>query len=166
MIVNRKVDKNKTGAGNFLMNDVPKPIYRFLRDNHKCIGCGKCCHCSPIVVNPKDIKVMACALHMSVKEFKKQYTEVYPGHPGLSHFKKENPCAFLDENNRCKIYNARPDVCRNYPLMKGARIPRECETLINLLQSAMDKKGNITELSLLQAQQKLLIRASLHKDQV
>ncbi len=156
--------KKQTGTDNFLMTDIPKPIYRFLRDNHKCIGCGKCCHCSPIVVGPKDIRVMACALHMPVRDFKKQYTEVYPGHPGLSHFKKENPCAFLDENNRCKIYAARPEVCRNYPLMKGVRIPRECETLIELLKSTMDERGNVTELSLLQAQQRILIKAGLNRE--
>ncbi len=157
--------KKPAESSNFIMTDVPKPIYRFLRDNHKCIGCGKCCHCSPIVVGPKDIRVMACALHMNPREFKKQYTEVYPGYPGLSHFKKENPCAFLDENNRCKIYNARPEICRQYPLMKGSRIPRECKTLLDLLATTMDEKGNVTTLSLLQAQQKLMIKASLHKEE-
>jgi len=108
---------------------IPKDIYKRLRDEHKCVGCGKCCNCSPIVISPKDIKVMAFALNMSPKAFKEQYTEVYPGKPGISHFKKEKPCAFLDENNRCKIYNARPDICRSYPLSGGRRIPIECETL-------------------------------------
>jgi len=122
---------------------IPTDLYKRLRDEHKCIGCGRCCHCSPIVINPKDIRVMAYALHMTVKEFKKQYTEVYPGKPGISHFKQENPCAFLDENNKCKIYNARPDICRDYPLSGGRRIPIECETLNTIVDKLMveTKKG-------------------------
>lgn len=108
---------------------IPKDLYKILRATHKCVGCGKCCNCAPIVVNPKDIRVMAFHLNMSPKEFKEKYTEVYPGKPGVSHFKQEKPCAFLDENNRCKIYTARPDVCRSYPLAGGRRIPIECETL-------------------------------------
>lgn len=147
----------------FLMTDVPKPIYRFLRDNHKCIGCGKCCHCSPIAINGKDIRVMACAMHMSVKDFKKEYTKRYPGQPTLSHFKKESPCVFLDENNRCKIYDARPDMCRQYPLLKGLRIPRECQTLLDLLKEIVDEKGDVTTLSLFMAQQRRLIKKNLEE---
>ena len=150
---------------NFLATDVPKPVYRFLRDNHKCIGCGKCCYCSPIVISGKDIRVMACKLGMNVKEFKKQYTEVYPGSPGLSHFKKEGPCVFLDENNRCKIYDARPDMCRLYPLVKGARIPRECNTLLELLAEIMDEKGNVTEETIRIAQQKRLMKVTVGGDE-
>ena len=152
-------------TGKFVMEDVPKDVYRFLRDNHKCIGCGKCCHCTPIVITGKDIRVMACKLGMNVKEFKKQYTRAYPGNNQLSHFKQEGPCAFLDENNRCKIYDARPDVCRNYPLMKGSRIPRECATLLGLLHELVDENGKVSNLSVLKAQQRRLIKASLHKEE-
>jgi len=121
---------------------IPKPIYKYLKNNHSCKQCGKCCHCKPIVITPKDIKVMAFALNMNTKDFKEKYTEVYPGIPGLSHFKNENPCVFLDENNRCKIYNARPNVCRDYPLMHGTRIPKECATLNELIMNLLDEKGN------------------------
>ena len=143
----------------FVMENVPKDVYRFLRDNHKCIGCGKCCHCSPIVITGKDIRVMACALHMNVKEFKKQYTERYPGQKDLSHFKKEAPCAFLDENNKCKIYEARPDICRNYPLMKGSRIPRECMTLLGLLHELVGPDGQVSNLTVIDAQKRRLVKA-------
>jgi Fe-S-cluster containining protein len=122
---------------------LPKPLYRYLRDNHKCIGCGKCCHCSPIVLAGEDIRVMAFKLGMSVKDFKKEYTEVYPGNARLSHFKHENPCAFLDENNKCKIYDSRPAICRAYPLMKGTRIPHECETLNALVGTIINPDGSV-----------------------
>jgi len=157
--------KKTEQSNGFLMTDVPKPIYKYLKDNHKCVGCGRCCYCSPIAVNGKDIRVMACALHMNVKNFKKEYTERYPGHPELSHFKKENPCVFLDEHNKCKIYNARPDMCRQYPLLKGLRIPRECQTLLDLLKEIVNEKGDVTTQSLLIAQQRRLIKASLHKEE-
>ena len=28
---------------------------------------------------------------------------------------KEAPCAFLDEDNYCTVYDARPNACREYP---------------------------------------------------
>lgn len=150
-------------TANYVAENIPKDVYRFLRDNHTCVGCGKCCYCSPIVITGKDIRVMACKLGMNVKEFKKQYTEQYPGVPGLSHFKKESPCTFLDENNRCKIYDARPDVCRHYPLMKGARIPRECVTLLELMQELIGPDGQVSNISVMQAQQRRLIKATMDK---
>jgi len=131
------------------LGDIPKPLYHYLRDNHKCIGCGKCCHCSPIVLSGEDIRVMAFKLGMSPKDFKKQYTEVYPGNNKLSHFKQENPCAFLDENNRCKIYESRPAVCRAYPLMKGTRIPHECDVLNKLVSEVINVDGTANPIPLL-----------------
>lgn len=151
----------KTTNPNYIAENIPKDVYRFLKENHKCVGCGKCCHCSPIVITGKDIRVMACKLGMNVKEFKKQYTEHYPGTNTLSHFKKEKPCAFLDENNRCKIYDARPDVCRLYPLMKGARIPRECATLLELMQELIGPDGQVSNISVIQAQQRRVIKAAM-----
>ncbi len=146
--------------GKFLIENPPKDVYRFLRDNHKCVGCGKCCHCAPIYLNGKDIKVMAFHLNMSIKDFKEKYTEAYPGGVGGSHFKKENPCAFLDENNKCTVYEARPDICRSYPLMKGARIPRECKTLVTLMQELIGPDGQVSNLSVIAAQKKRLEMAA------
>jgi Fe-S-cluster containining protein len=138
----------------FLMNDVPKDVYHFLKENHKCVGCGRCCHCKPIVIMPQDIKRAACALGLSPRDFKKQYTMPYPGDARLSTFKQDSPCAFLDENNRCKIYAARPDVCKNYPLMKGARVPRECKTLLDLVKELVDENGQISNHSVINANKK------------
>jgi Fe-S-cluster containining protein len=148
----------------FLVEDIPKDVYRFLRDNHKCVGCGKCCHCYPIVIVPQDIKRAACALHMTPRDFKKEYTIPYPGDARLSTFKKAAPCIFLDENNRCKIYAARPDVCKNYPLMKGARVPRECQTLLNLFGELVDENGQVSNLSVIAAQKKRLMMATTPKE--
>jgi Fe-S-cluster containining protein len=47
--------------------------------------------------------------------------------------KKElTPCKYLDENNRCTIYENRPDVCKNY-------MPDE----ICMLISTLDKSDKI-----------------------
>ncbi len=121
---------------------IPTPLYRYLRDNHQCQNCGACCHCKPIAITGIDIKVMAFKLGMSPKDFKKQYTEAYPGDARMSHFKQEDPCAFLDENNRCKIYESRPAICRLYPLIGGKRIPSECQVINSLLKQLTDENGN------------------------
>ncbi|MBU1172352.1 MAG: YkgJ family cysteine cluster protein [Proteobacteria bacterium] len=35
--------------------------------------------------------------------------------------KKGSDCLFLDKNRRCRVYDKRPDVCRNHPLIVGPR---------------------------------------------
>jgi Fe-S-cluster containining protein len=149
----------------FLVQHAPKPLLKYIRDNHKCTGCGKCCNCAPIALNGKDIKVMAHHLGMSVKDFKKKYTEMYPGNGNLSHFKQEKPCAFLDENNRCKIYGARPDICRSYPKRLDDNIPGECQHVVELIQETLNEKGDLTQMSLMRAQQRRMIKAAIAKEE-
>ena len=35
--------------------------------------------------------------------------------------KKGNDCIFLNKDRRCHVYDKRPDVCRNHPLLVGPR---------------------------------------------
>lgn len=134
--------KTSHRVGSNIEEKLPKPIYRYLRDKHECLGCGRCCHCYPIKVDGEDIRVMAFHLGLSVKEFKQKYTKPYPGDARWSTFKNTEVCDFLDGNNKCKIYKARPKICRDYPLMRGTRIPQECAKLNELVAGLFDENGN------------------------
>lgn len=86
---------------------VQKPKYKI---EGKCIQCGKCC--SQIrakgMKNEKDLKIMQF-LFPWYKNFyilKIIDEEVILG------------CKNLLKNGKCKIYNFRPFVCRNYPAKK------------------------------------------------
>lgn len=135
-------------------NSIPRDVYKFFRAYHRCIGCGECCYCTPMQITGKDIRVMSCKLGMTVKEFKKQHTEQYPGVIGLSRFRQENPCIFLDENTRCKIYDARPDTCRKFPFNSKLKLPDNCDQIRILIREITAADGTISNESLNRAQER------------
>ncbi|NMC64297.1 MAG: YkgJ family cysteine cluster protein [SAR324 cluster bacterium] len=78
----------------------------------KCLKCGACCHCFPIFASRSDAK-----REPRIKEFGKELQPWlatkkwrYQLHP----LPFLNGCAFLDENNKCRIYQTRPLNCRNF----------------------------------------------------
>ena len=75
----------------------------------KCKNCGKCCRYIPGNVNSKDEQ------KIQEKVFKK-----FTGAPtvnGNKFFrrKRDGSCSFLTTDNKCKIYDIRPMVCRLEP---------------------------------------------------
>jgi hypothetical protein len=79
-----------------------------------CNYCGKCCsESSPLFIHKDELKLLI----MFNTELESEIipNEHYPDH---FRFKEDKPCKFLDlETKRCGIYDSRPQVCRNYPLM-------------------------------------------------
>lgn len=75
-----------------------------------CNNCGACCRtCNPIVLSDEDVYVLREVLGIFfsiyvIREDNKWW------------FSKTAPCAFLNENNTCRIYNYRPTICRQYPV--------------------------------------------------
>tara|TARA_A100001011_G_C14002313_1_gene711937 strand:- start:32 stop:421 length:390 start_codon:yes stop_codon:yes gene_type:complete len=99
------------------------------KKNYDCLNCpGYCCSYARIAVSKKDIKRLAKFFEMNFVKAKKKFTKSYK-------FKNENnktineiilrhrndsifksTCQFLDKKSRsCNVYEARPDVCREYP---------------------------------------------------
>ena len=50
---------------------------------------------------------------MTREAFVSAYLETDPDEPGL--WMNSLPCPFLGEDNRCKIYEVRPEDCRSFP---------------------------------------------------
>ncbi len=83
-----------------------------------CQGCGGCCSGEPgyVWLNQDEINAIAQELQISTIDFIQKYTRNIQGK--ISLIEKPNyDCIFLD-NNRCKIYNARPVQCSTYPFWK------------------------------------------------
>lgn len=77
-----------------------------------CLDCANCCKTTPALLTDEDVNRISRHLKISVRDFLFNYTArdddgdlVY----------KQTPCVFLDGNNYCKIYDARPKACREYP---------------------------------------------------
>ena len=68
-----------------------------------------------MLLTAQDIAAMASSLQLSEDDFIERYTELAVNRSQLS--LKENDeghCIFL-EDNRCIVYDARPEQCRSFP---------------------------------------------------
>jgi len=86
----------------------------------ECIQCGDCCRWSGFVyLNEDDIRLAARFLNMEESAFIQKYAVLGPNRhqlcliPGAG-----RDCVFLCGNN-CRIYPARPQQCRDFPLRWG-----------------------------------------------
>lgn len=95
-----------------------------------CLKCANCCKSMQVIVNGGDIKRMAAALNIPVREFKEKY--VIPTEDGALALKSV-PCVFLETENRCSVYENRPKSCRDFPyLHKSGFRQRTLSVLCNL----------------------------------
>ena len=98
----------------------PRKVDRFALELHQeafsivdCTKCANCCRRLRIVVTDKDIPRIAQHLGMSQDEFIAAYLERDDEEGGYRI--KTVPCPFLGDDNRCKIYDVRPEKCQGYP---------------------------------------------------
>lgn len=85
----------------------------------ECTGCGKCCTGSPgnVWIDETEVNLMAEHLEISKKIFTRRYTKKRDGRLSLVETKKDYACIFL-KDNRCSIYEVRPQQCRTFPWWK------------------------------------------------
>jgi Fe-S-cluster containining protein len=84
----------------------------------ECTGCGRCCVGDPrhywIEATRAEQRRIRRFLGVSQDWFRRRYVvREDDGAEGLS--MAGGRCAFLDKNNRCRIYAVRPRQCRTYP---------------------------------------------------
>ena len=94
---------------------------------YDCLKCpGYCCSYPNIHAKPKDIKRLADHFGVTEEQARKRYTKKGFKEEGmkkrprvLRHQKDEHfstICWFFDtDKRRCTIYEARPEICREYP---------------------------------------------------
>ena len=91
-----------------------------------CIQCGDCC--SPhrsrwgiaktgtlvkacVLFTDGDVARAAAFLGLDADEFKKKYGVDKSHFIDVTH----SSCPFLNDENRCSIHDAKPDLCKNWP---------------------------------------------------
>jgi Fe-S-cluster containining protein len=106
-----------------LSND-PRDVEYIKNSSDLCEQCGWCCkNCDPIIVGIEDIKRIGSLNNIDVHE---------------DTFKMSVPCIYLDDENKCTIYDKRPNSCRTFPLsikkltLIVQRTP-ECEMIYKFL---------------------------------
>ncbi len=105
-----------------------------------CTGCGDCCRWSgSVLLTDRDITQLAAHLGVSESEFIEHHTRLAPNRIQLALLDKgDDRCAFL-ENDRCSIYQARPEQCRSFPFTWS--VPEGCPALDALL----DQQKNVEQ---------------------
>jgi Fe-S-cluster containining protein len=79
-----------------------------------CTRCANCCKTMPPGLNDEDIERIAAQQKMPRQEFIEAYLQAAPENPGRL-LMTGIPCPFLGADDRCTIYDIRPESCRKFP---------------------------------------------------
>ncbi len=93
--------------------DVAYGLCMSYKEEFPCEMCGRCCHQPNIVVRPEEVDRISAAAGVPLHEFVRDY--LVRTDDGRLLFKKTKPCAFLGEDNRCSIWESRPQICDDFP---------------------------------------------------
>ena len=78
-----------------------------------CTACANCCKTLYPEFSDKDQQIVAEKFGMSVEQFREKYLELNTDDGESVWQIRQSPCPFL-ENNKCTIYEDRPNNCRDY----------------------------------------------------
>jgi Fe-S-cluster containining protein len=122
-------------------------------ESFECEHCGYCCRkCEPIVIEVSDIIRIASFLKKPLKVIKRKYIKQHPTYSDKLALKKTNPCHFYDFNSKsCKIYQVRPRICREYPILttEDFSLAIECNASVKLIENTrlfINEMNRITSL--------------------
>jgi len=93
--------------------DLAYGICMSYKDDFPCEMCGRCCHQPNIAVLPEEVDRIASAAGIPLHDFITEY--LLRTSDGRLLFSRTDPCAFLCEDNRCRIWKDRPEICRDFP---------------------------------------------------
>ncbi|NQT89090.1 YkgJ family cysteine cluster protein [bacterium] len=77
-----------------------------------CCACANCCRDILPILSQADVARLAAALETTADDVARDYLE--PAEEDDAFTFRSRPCPFLADN-RCTVYDARPDDCRSYP---------------------------------------------------
>lgn len=77
-----------------------------------CLNCGNCCRTTPTLMIRRDIKRISKYLGMKEGVFAEEYLRLDEDDDTIL---SQTPCAFLNEDNSCQIYDVRPKSCEGFP---------------------------------------------------
>lgn len=77
-----------------------------------CLSCANCCKTTGPLFTLVDIERISRYLRLKPQKFIDQYLKIDEDN---DYVLQTLPCAFLDAENYCLIYDVRPKACREYP---------------------------------------------------
>jgi uncharacterized protein len=102
-----------------LKKKVPKNLDYIMQDLHdaefkktNCLNCANCCKTTGPLFTLADIERISKHLRQKPQQFIDQYLRI---DEDKDYVLQTVPCAFLDGDNSCFIYDVRPKACREFP---------------------------------------------------
>lgn len=77
-----------------------------------CLECANCCKTTSPIFIQTDIDRLAKIFRMKSSQFIEEY--LFRDEDG-DFVLKSSPCPFLNQDNKCLVYDSRPKACREYP---------------------------------------------------
>lgn len=77
-----------------------------------CLQCANCCRTTGPLLKDKDIERLSHQLKLKPGVFTERHLRIDEDHDYVF---KQLPCPFLGEDHYCRVYESRPNACRNYP---------------------------------------------------
>ena len=77
-----------------------------------CLDCANCCKTTSPIFRDQDIKRLAKLFKMKQGQFIDEYLRIDEDN---DYVLKSSPCPFLLDDNKCFVYDVRPQACREYP---------------------------------------------------
>lgn len=114
-------------------HQVDKIVHRLYQKHSStfdCTACGKCCKKLTVIFTEEETTKIARYLNISIEEFEKKYIDrKIP----LGYILKGTHCPFLKTDNKCTIYDTRPQICRSYPHLHKNNINHR---LLNIIDNS------------------------------
>lgn len=104
--------KCEFGYGDERLMSVVRDLTSAITAEIDCTRCANCCRTLPVILEQGDIERLVAALGMSVGEIQDAFLEYDEDRGGR--WLLPAPCPLL-EGNLCRVYEARPLSCREYP---------------------------------------------------
>ncbi len=103
-----QLKKKKTRNLDYLFQDAHEAAFEKI----DCLTCANCCKTTSPIFYDKDINRLAKRLRMHPNDFIAKYLKI---DGDGDYVLTSAPCAFLDGENYCVVYEDRPTACREYP---------------------------------------------------
>jgi len=94
------------------VDDAFHAIHEKVFEDIECLSCANCCKTTSPIFYQNDIDRIAKFLRIKPGDLVEKYLRIDEDD---DYVLKSSPCAFLDAENYCTIYEARPKACREYP---------------------------------------------------
>ena len=109
---NNKFLKRLKGKDSRKVDDVFHATHAAVFEEMNCLTCANCCKTTSPIFYENDIDRVSKFLRVKPGDFVEKYLKV---DEDRDYVLKSSPCVFLDNENYCSIYEARPKACREYP---------------------------------------------------